>query len=713
MMVKRRAKSKAAAAFLAVCCTLSPLAAFAAESAGDKQEFALPEIIVTATRTEQTVKDTPSTVQVITREDIERRQSQTLADALRQATGIIMFNDFQSRANLSIRGSESRHVLIMVDGRRLSGELSYNSANVYDINRIRMENVERIEIIRGSAGAIYGSDAMGGVINIITKKPKQNEGHLSYEYAVWDGREKANQNMQFYYQGSNDTGNFVWSLNAGQHKPQPFFDIEHGTITVMQGMPPKPVEQPYSLPYTVNYYGKETPLALSGTWTLNNGNYVRVDYSKLWEKTYKDTISTMGGLKSQRVKNDNTRTDWSLEYGSSDESRDWQIRAYQSAYDKDYSGYDDGTLARFDLVDRKISTLEGRKTWQANERNKFTAGFEWRYDESEGTRINKPGSTGTPVKYGPLNGVSDEASLEYRALYLQDEIKSGDKLLLIPSLRYDWSDMFSSEVTPRLGITYKAMDDMRIKAVIGKGYKTPTVNELYHDWEMFKGGGPKFGQYFEGNPNIQPEKSTDYEVSLEKDWDKSAARISVFRSNVKDLIKSDFTGIYMNHHDGTTSSTKPVGMVGGDWNEVMSYINIDKATIQGFETEYTHSLTDAVKLRMGYTYLDARDDTADTRLLDRARHQLSMGVSYQPPQSAWALNLNMVTLKDYITKVNPISTSELTRENQSYSIVNIMAQNNINAHTMLYLGVDNLTDHVDYSHGNVGRVYRTGVQYKF
>lgn len=90
-------------------------------------------------------------------------------DALKGALGVNVFNDFQGRSNVSIRGSESRHVLIMVDGKRLGGEAAYNSANAWDVDRIRMEDVERVEIIRGPAGALYGSDAMGGVINVITK----------------------------------------------------------------------------------------------------------------------------------------------------------------------------------------------------------------------------------------------------------------------------------------------------------------------------------------------------------------------------------------------------------------------------------------------------------------------------------------------------------------------------------------------------------------
>ena len=124
-----------------------------------------------------------------------------MRDALKSALGVNVFNDFQGRSNVSIRGSESRHVLIMVDGKRLGGELSYNSANAWDVDRIRMEDVERVEIIRGPAGALYGSDAMAGVINVITKTPEKNAGSINYEYGWYENGKGAGYKSNVYLQG--------------------------------------------------------------------------------------------------------------------------------------------------------------------------------------------------------------------------------------------------------------------------------------------------------------------------------------------------------------------------------------------------------------------------------------------------------------------------------------------------------------------------------
>ena len=94
-----------------------------------------------------------------------------------------------------------------------------------------------------------------------------------------------------------------------------------------------------------------------------------------------------------------------------------------------------------------------------------------------------------------------------------------------------------------MATTYNAAKDIRVKAVIGQGYKTPTVNELYHLWEMYAANPGGSGQFFAGNPDLQPEKSLSYELAVEKDWgDKTTAHLGIFRNDVKDLISSYWTG---------------------------------------------------------------------------------------------------------------------------------------------------------------------------
>lgn len=151
--------------------------AAAGESAGQNKSG---DVVVTASRTEQEVKETPAAVEVITREEIEKLGAKNLGDALRLSTGIDLGAPAMSGRSVSVRGMSMRHVLILVDGKRLVSEGNHSTANSYELNRINMNNVERVEIVRGPVSSLYGSEGMSGVINIVTRKPEKREITFSF-----------------------------------------------------------------------------------------------------------------------------------------------------------------------------------------------------------------------------------------------------------------------------------------------------------------------------------------------------------------------------------------------------------------------------------------------------------------------------------------------------------------------------------------------------
>lgn len=683
---------------------------FTASAEEVTESFSLDPMVVTATRTNISVKENPLAVEVISSKKLEQTQAKTLRDALKGALGVNIFNDFQGRSNVSIRGSESRHVLILVDGKRLGGELSYNSANAWDVDRIRMEDVERVEIIRGPAGALYGSDAMGGVINVITKTPEKNYTSINYEYGWYEDGKGAGYKSNLYLQGAEKNWNY--KLNAGLNNNRPYMD-------------------PAGSGDEANFYGKEQPVSFSVGYKFNNGNLLTADFSRIYEDNEKSSTSITNMVEGKvwqekvtTIANDNKRTDFSLTYKGEDLNQNWMIRAYQSVYDKDYTSSAIKQMfimgkpqtptidePKHDTVKRTLSVIEGTDTWNFSDKHKMTAGFEYRKDDSEGTRIKK---TGTPLP-GAGNDVHDaydKAAIDYAAVYAQDEFRPNNKWLIIPSIRYDWSDKFSSEVTSRLATTYNAADDVRIKAVIGQGYKTPTVNELYHYWEMFAQNPGTKGQFFEGNPGLQPEKSLNYELAIEKDWgDKTSLHLGYFRNEVKDLIESYYTG------RDTNDQTHP-GLSGID--QIMTYRNVPKATLQGIELYGSHEIAKDIYLNAGYTYLDARDKSSgNSRLEDRARHQITFGVSYQPKNIyAWDCSFDLVSNLDYYyndtDKGNGMGNSVYSTKN--FTIANIMTSKHLNKDTKIYLGIDNISNHQNfgaYADGNLGRIYRVGMEYKF
>lgn len=679
--------------------------AFAAEE--NLQEFSLDTMVVTATRTAMTVKETPSTVEIVDSKKLEQTQAKTLHDALKGALGVNVFNDFQGRSNVSIRGSESRHVLIMVDGKRLGGEAAYNSANAWDVDRIRMEDVERVEIIRGPAGALYGSDAMGGVINVITKTPDKTTADINYEYGWYEDGKGAGYKGNLYLQGAE--GNYSYKINAGLNKNRPYMD-------------------PKGSGDSMNFYGKQQPISLSVDYKFDNGNKLSVDFSKIKEENQKTTTSRtvmMPGKvwqdKVQTIYNDNKRTDYAITYKGSDDKQDWMFRAYKSVFDKHYMNQNNTRMTmmgkpgawklqdpKIDTVKRTLSVIEGKDTFNLSDKNKLTAGFEYRKDQSEGTRLKKPN---TSLADGNAHDAYDKAAINYLAAYVQDEFRPDDKWLIIPSVRFDHSDQFSNKLTSNLAATYNAADDVRIKAVVGQGYKTPTVNDLYIFWEMYAANPGGKGQFYVGNPDLKPEKSLSYELSVEKDWgDRSTVHLGVFRNEVKDLISTYWTGKLTDDDPDLYPGVK------GDM--IMAYENIPEATLQGVELYGSHRLGKNIYLNAGYTFLDAKDKTSGTRLKDRAKHQVTFGVSYQPENIyAWDLSFDLVSNIGYYFNNGDKSTmGNFVYETKDFTIANIMASRHLNKDTKIYLGIDNISNHQNfgpYSDGNLGRLYRVGMEYKF
>lgn len=679
--------------------------AFAAEE--NLQEFSLDTMVVTATRTAMTVKETPSTVEIVDSKKLEQTQAKTLHDALKGALGVNVFNDFQGRSNVSIRGSESRHVLIMVDGKRLGGEAAYNSANAWDVDRIRMEDVERVEIIRGPAGALYGSDAMGGVINVITKTPDKTTADINYEYGWYEDGKGAGYKGNLYLQGAE--GNYSYKINAGLNKNRPYMD-------------------PKGSGDSMNFYGKQQPISLSVGYKFDNGNKLSVDFSKIKEDNQKSSTSRtvmMPGKvwqdKVQTIYNDNKRTDYAITYKGSDDKQDWMFRAYKSVFDKHYMNQNNTRMTmmgkpgawklqdpKIDTVKRTLSVIEGKDTFNLSDKNKLTAGFEYRKDQSEGTRLKKPN---TSLADGNAHDAYDKAAINYLAAYVQDEFRPDDKWLIIPSVRFDHSDQFSNKLTSNLAATYNAADDVRIKAVVGQGYKTPTVNDLYIFWEMYAANPGGKGQFYVGNPDLKPEKSLSYELSVEKDWgDRSTVHLGVFRNEVKDLISTYWTGKLTDDDPDLYPGVK------GDM--IMAYENIPEATLQGVELYGSHRLGKNIYLNAGYTFLDAKDKTNGTRLKDRAKHQVTFGVSYQPENIyAWDLSFDLVSNIGYYFNNGDKSTmGNFVYETKDFTIANIMASRHLNKDTKIYLGIDNISNHQNfgpYSDGNLGRLYRVGMEYKF
>lgn len=338
---------------------------------------------------------------------------------------------------------------------------------------------------------------------------------------------------------------------------------------------------------------------LESTYDLKPG--ARLDLSASHER---DKLKGRSNS-AQFERYDNKRTQLSLGLRGETELSSYQLRAYYGKHDKDAPvyNYEGGFLNDFDVSEREAWVLEGHVSRQLGDSHLVTAGGEYRSENYWGTRVGLTDATETVV----MGGISKQAGdydMDSRVFYVQDEWLVGERLLIIPSIRYDDSDRFAENYSPKLGMTYKLSGNYRIKANAGKSFKAPTLDDLF--MKMTKRMGP-FVVTVNGNPDLRPEKSTGYELSVEGENGGTFGKLTYFMNDVSNLImtKSVRTGM----------------------NITSTYYNEDEADISGLELELERRLNDRFTLRMNYTYLDATGADG-SRLTGRSEHRGTVQLHY-------------------------------------------------------------------------------------
>lgn len=657
---------------LFAACALSAVAnmAFASENGMDAYEGA--DYIVTATKTAIEKKEVPNAVQVITHEEIQNMGAYSVQDALRYATGIDVQSFGMTGNQVMVRGMDTMHSLILIDGKRMADEDTPATQNVYVLNRINMADVERIEIIRGAGSAIYGSEAMGGVINIITKKASSPNAVVGFST------------------GTKETSGYFNYASGRQGKTAVKID---GRRTRVRDL--------YRTPGNSNQFGNKEYFNADIDYAFdeNRGIDITAGYMKEKLTSNTDSVSSMTGSRSTQNQSYNQeRKDFGLSYYGKDKKNNYTLRGYYSELSKDQTAIK--TYPNTPMIGSFLNTndehnfkkyvVEGMNTYTADENNKITYGAEYKHEKVDRTyrSLFMPEFMGFKWDVGVSNH-----SVDTYAAYIQDEIKAGDKLLIIPALRYDYHENFGSEVTAKLGATYSMNANNRIKFNVGTGYRAPTLYELYAN--MIKSMGGMTVNVI-GNPELDPEKSFDIDISFEGESGKANYKISPFYNSVKDLIGGKTTYV-----DADGNPVRPPMAAAAN----SSYININKAEIYGTEAEAGYNFNNHWSAMANYTYLSAKDKDTDERLEGRAKHTGTLKLSYTD------------------AKENPLTATLWSKwyvdyhyadEDYTYNNVNFVVDKVINKNFRVYAGVDNIFDKdLGEDLWLDGRMWRAGAEWTF
>lgn len=618
------------------------------QAATSGSEYSVPEVVVTATRTDMDKKNIPAAVEVITRADIETRGLKTLNEAIAQATGITTIRS-SGRPAISIRGFESRFSVIMIDGRRLASEVDQN----YELQRIALENVERIEIVRGPVSSLYGTDSLGGVVNIITKRPEERKFDLGMD---WGGHRQ----------------NYSFSYDSGR--------VGKVGVTV-SGTWQNNTEQLKASGLTYEPFGTRQSISAKMDYRLSPHATLDVTAGYMNENTREYAMRGAGAGFQANLNDVNDRYDFSIAYNYRKQDKNFMLRTYMSDYFKKLTVRRmNGAYVNYAESNRTIWGVESKYSFGVGENHLVTLGGEYRPERFRGTGV-VTGQNQFNVTYEGNNIPGSGVDISYAGLYAQDEWQISRKLLAIASVRYDGSSRFDSNVSPKLGFTYAAQPDLRVKLNYGQGFRSPTPNHLFINSSVVRNGK---SIPITGNPNLKSETSNSYELAIEKDWGKVTAKASYFVNKVENMIDE----VYV-----TANS--------------LQYQNIGKATLQGLEAELSYPMGKHWNLSANYMALDAVNDTTGNRLFNRPRQKLSARLAYDTKKD-WVFNLWAEAYGDYLHEASPgIGV------NKSYMLWNLSGEKKIGRNTSLVLGLNNLLNYQDDDLGLSGIYIHGGIRARF
>ncbi|WP_182629691.1 catecholate siderophore receptor CirA [Pantoea hericii] len=619
------------------------------------------QMVVTASSVEQNLKDAPASISVITREDLQRKPVQNLKEVLKDVPGVQLTNESDNRQGVSIRGLGSSYTLILVDGKRVNSRNAVFRHNDFDLSWIPAESIERIEVVRGPMSSLYGSDALGGVVNIITRKVgTQWHGTLSADTTVQEHRDR----------GDSGNGNFFAS--------GPLVDDLLG-VKVYGALGKRNKDQASSAS------GSTGQPRIEG-YTSRNAN---VEFSLTPDK---DQDITFGyGMDRQDRDSDTLdknrieRENYSLGHAGRWGVANTELRFYGEKIENKNAK----------TITSKNNSLDGKVVIPLGDYTQFlTFGGEYRNDKLEDAVNMK-------------NGGSVQAN-QY-ALFLEDEWHIFENLTLTGGVRMDDHENYGVNWSPRAYLVYNATDTVTLKGGWASAFKAPSLLQLSPDWLS---GSCRGSCNVVGNKDLKAETSESMEFGLyyagQRGWlEDVTASATVFQNDIDDMI----TVIRTANRSLAPSYPNFAGF-DASGNPIFRYYNVNKARIRGLETELGLPVADKLNLRLNYTYNDARDlsNGGNKPLSELPFHTTNATLDWKPLED-WSFYLSA----NYKGKSRTVTDGNATPG--GYTTWNTGGSYQVNKAVKINAGVLNLTDkdlnRDDYSYNEDGRRYFAAVDYSF
>lgn len=615
-------------------------------------------MVVTASANEISLENAPASISVITREEIKRKPVQNLRDVLRDVPGVQLTDEGDNRKGVSLRGLDSSYTLILIDGKRVNSRNAVFRHNDFDLNWIPMDAIERIEVVRGPMSSLYGSDALGGVVNIITRKVGR----------AWHGTLSADTTLQEHRdRGDSYNGNF---FSSG-----PLVDDLLG-VKVYGNLGKREKDNaPASSNDSTRIEGY-TARNGNAEFTLTPSDNQEISLGYGFDRQDRDSDS----LNKNRLE----RQNYSLSHNGRWDFGNTELRFYGDQIDN-YSS---------ETITSRNNSLDGKLVLPLMEINQLlTFGGEWRHDElSDAVNLKSGGST----------------SASQYALFIEDEWRLLESLALTGGIRMDDHETYGDHWSPRLYLVWNATDNVTVKGGWANAFKAPSLLQLSPDWQSNSCRG---GCKVIGSPDLKPETSESFELGLyyrgDEGWlDGITGSITAFQNNLDDMIDIARTSNLAQ----AESYSNYVGMIDG--KPAFRYYNVNKARITGLETELKVPFNQSWKLTLNYTYSDGRDlSNGGNKPLQELPLHIANGTLDWTPVTDWNLYLQA----NYSGKRRTLKDDGVTPG--GYLLWNTGGSWQATKAVKLRAGVQNLLDkdfsRDDYGYTEDGRRYFLAMDYNF
>ena len=621
--------------------TLVPVLSQAAPLATDNMPTArLDPIVVTATRSERALSDAPVAMQVISRETLDDNHAHTLKEALALLPNVHLREVHgKTGYEVSMQGFTGDQVLVLIDGLPITA----STGSTVNLNQYMNIDIEQIEVVQGAASAQFGSAAMGGVINIITKPIGKVKGHITTELASNGTQNSSGKNLdankryvEASVEGALDKDQHLHARLSASYLDNKGLSLDDAAWPRL-----KDASEQSQISARLSYRPDGTDVSSDDDsrvvkntqYWLEASQYTEDDVSRF---NYYVAPRYLAQQRDEHINKQRFSVGARADIAPHTNDRSKTYRLSAQALHEDYQS-ESTTKTQQSVTSARDTDITTTLAQAQLDLPELVLSDKHIHLIQVGGQVQQDTLKQTKNQKSEL--ISDDVSRSVGELYVQDDWLIGENWEVLSGVRYQNDEDFGDHIAPKVSVKYNHLDangrNHILRSSIGGGYRVPNLKERYYVFDH-----SNLGYKVMGNPDLQPETSTSYQIGYQGQLsERINLSVNGFYNEIDDLIQTD--------EDNATYE----GNIA-----IYKYMNVDSAQTYGGDIGVDWQIDNRAKLQANYAYIHTHNDVSDTKLTYQPTHKVMLALDY-----AISDKLQLIPRLNYESK-QLISTSE-----QAYS----------------------------------------------